>query len=184
MCWSPFEQSLFSNFNKEVIANIFTERLPNKGSDAQKVTNMWQHSLSCFASGARTLKQIWLDPLVRFKIYQRGVQWKQGVVICMILYTSWLYDATPIHCTPLRLHPPLQSIRIIVTTTITTVTTTSNNINITITITITVNTNITIRVSSGSPFQGRWVPLRSRCVNLVSPLVRASNVRGLFGMLS
>ena len=36
-----------------------------------------------------------------------GVQWKQGVVICMLLHTSLLYDATPIRCTPLRLHPPL-----------------------------------------------------------------------------
>ena len=40
-------------------------------------------------------------------ILQRGVQWKQGVVICMVLYTIWLYNTTPIHCTPLRLHPPL-----------------------------------------------------------------------------
>ena len=36
-----------------------------------------------------------------------GVQWKQGVVIYMTLYTSLLYSTTPIHCTPLRLHPPL-----------------------------------------------------------------------------
>ena len=43
-------------------------------------------------------------------ILQRGVQWKQGVVICMVLYTILLYDTTPIHCTPLRLHPPLQSL--------------------------------------------------------------------------
>ena len=42
-------------------------------------------------------------------IPQRGVQWKQGVVIYMILYTSLLYDTTPIHCTPLRLHPPLMN---------------------------------------------------------------------------
>ena len=41
-----------------------------------------------------------------FKIHQRGVQWKQGVVIYMMLYTSLLYDTTPIHCTPLPLHPP------------------------------------------------------------------------------
>ena len=40
-----------------------------------------------------------------------GVQWKQGVVICMVLYTSLLYDTTPIHCTPLRLHPPPLSIQ-------------------------------------------------------------------------
>ena len=40
-----------------------------------------------------------------------GVQWKQGVVIYMVLYTISLYYTTPIHCTPLRLHPPLQSIQ-------------------------------------------------------------------------
>ena len=45
-------------------------------------------------------------------IPQRGVQWKQGVVICMTLYTSLLYNTTPIHCTPDPLHPPLQSISI------------------------------------------------------------------------
>ena len=42
-----------------------------------------------------------------FKIHQRGgVQWKQGVMICMVLHTSLQYDTTPVHCTPLRLHPP------------------------------------------------------------------------------
>ena len=43
-------------------------------------------------------------------ILQRGVQWKQGVVIWMVLYTSLLRNTTPIHCTPDPLHPPLQSI--------------------------------------------------------------------------
>ena len=43
------------------------------------------------------------------KIHQRGVQWKQGVVIYMLLYTSLLYNTTPIHCTPLRLHPPVMN---------------------------------------------------------------------------
>ena len=33
-------------------------------------------------------------------IPQRGVQWKQGVVIYMNLYTSLPYNTTPIHCTP------------------------------------------------------------------------------------
>ena len=45
-------------------------------------------------------------------ILQRGVQWKQGVVICVVLYTILLHNTTPIHCTPLPLHPPLQSIHI------------------------------------------------------------------------
>ena len=42
----------------------------------------------------------------RLKIHQRGVQWKQGVVICMMLYTSLSYNTAPIRCTPLPLHPP------------------------------------------------------------------------------
>ena len=44
-------------------------------------------------------------------ILQRGVQWKQGVVICVVLYTSLLYNATQIHCTPLSLHPPVMNIQ-------------------------------------------------------------------------
>ena len=43
------------------------------------------------------------------KIHQRGVQWKQGVVIYMMLCTSLLYNTTPIHCTPLPLHPPVMN---------------------------------------------------------------------------
>ena len=39
------------------------------------------------------------------KTHQRGVQWKQGVVICMMSYASLLCNTTPIHCTPLPLHP-------------------------------------------------------------------------------
>ena len=38
-------------------------------------------------------------------ILQRGVQWKQGVVVYMTLYTSLLCNNTPIHCTPHPLHP-------------------------------------------------------------------------------
>ena len=41
------------------------------------------------------------------KIHQRGVQRKQGVVAYIILQAVLLCNATPIHCTPLRLHPPL-----------------------------------------------------------------------------
>ena len=47
--------------------------------------------------------------MMRVKIHQRGVQWKQGVVMYMMLYTSLLCNTTPIHCTPLRLRPPLMS---------------------------------------------------------------------------
>ena len=45
-------------------------------------------------------------PGTAIKIHQRGVQWVQGVVICMMLHASALYETSPIHCTPLRLHPP------------------------------------------------------------------------------
>ena len=41
-----------------------------------------------------------------FYILQRGVQWKQGVVICMVLYTILLHNTTPIHCTPRSTAPP------------------------------------------------------------------------------
>ena len=44
-----------------------------------------------------------------FKIHQRGVQWKQGVAIYMMIYTSLLCNTTPIHCTPLPLHPPVMN---------------------------------------------------------------------------
>ena len=37
----------------------------------------------------------------RVKIHQRGVQWKTGVAICMLSYTSLLYNTTHI-----RLPPP------------------------------------------------------------------------------
>ena len=40
---------------------------------------------------------------------QRGVQWKQGVVMYMMLHTSLLYNTSPIHCTLLPLHPPLMN---------------------------------------------------------------------------
>ena len=44
------------------------------------------------------------------KLHQRGVQWKQGVVIYVMLCTSLSYNTTPIHCTPLPLHPPLRNV--------------------------------------------------------------------------
>ena len=50
--------------------------------------------------------KFFLEP---FKIHQRGVQWKQGVVIHMMLYTSLLYNTTPIQGTPLPLHPPVMN---------------------------------------------------------------------------
>ena len=47
--------------------------------------------------------------MIAVYIPQRGLQWKQGVVIRMLLYTTLLYNTTPIHCTPLRLHPPVMN---------------------------------------------------------------------------
>ena len=52
-----------------------------------------------------------LGPVLVY-ILQRGVQWKQGVVNYMMLYTILLYNTTPIHRTPDPLHPPLQSIHL------------------------------------------------------------------------
>ena len=43
-----------------------------------------------------------------FYIPQRGVQWKQGVVVYIILWAVLLYNTTPVHCTPHPLHPPLR----------------------------------------------------------------------------
>ena len=45
----------------------------------------------------------------RLKIHQRGVQGKHGVVIYMMLHTILSYNTTPIHCTPLPLHPLLRN---------------------------------------------------------------------------
>ena len=49
------------------------------------------------------------SPPAALKIHQRGVQWKKDVVIYIILWAVLLYNTTPIHCTPLRLHPPLMN---------------------------------------------------------------------------
>ena len=50
-----------------------------------------------------------VEASARLYILQRGVQWKQDVVIRMLLYTILLYNTSPIHCTPLPLHPPLMN---------------------------------------------------------------------------
>ena len=47
-----------------------------------------------------------------FKIHQRRVQWKQGVVIQIMSHTSLLSNTTPIHCTPLPLHPHVMNTRL------------------------------------------------------------------------
>ena len=38
-----------------------------------------------------------------------GVQWKQGVMIYMMLYASLSYNFTPIHCTRFPLHPSVMN---------------------------------------------------------------------------
>ena len=54
---------------------------------------------------------ICLDTPQREKVYilHREVQWKQGVVICMVFYTVLLYNTTPIHCTPIPLNHPVMN---------------------------------------------------------------------------
>ena len=47
------------------------------------------------------------------KIHQRRVQWKQGVVIYVMLCASLLSNPTPIHCIPLPLHPPVMNTQVI-----------------------------------------------------------------------
>ena len=49
------------------------------------------------------------DLAVLVKIHRWGVQWKQGVVVYIILHIVLLHNATPIHCTPLPLHFPLMN---------------------------------------------------------------------------
>ena len=45
--------------------------------------------------------------LVKYHVAEaEGVRWKQGVVVCIVLQAVLLHNATPIHCTPFRLHPP------------------------------------------------------------------------------
>ena len=41
------------------------------------------------------------------------MQWKQGAVIYMMLYTSLSYNTTPIHSTPLPLHPPAMNTQLL-----------------------------------------------------------------------
>ena len=45
-------------------------------------------------------------------IPQRGVQWKQGVVVYIILKAVLLYNTTQIHCAPLPLHPPVTNTQV------------------------------------------------------------------------
>ena len=41
------------------------------------------------------------------------MQWKQGVVVYIMLYAVLLHNTTPINCTPLPLHPSLMSTHIL-----------------------------------------------------------------------
>ena len=103
------------------------------------------------------------------KIHQRGVQWKQGVVICMLLYTSLLYNTTPIRCTRLRLHPPVMNTRQsqIPTTTIssvisiimiiTAITITTSTITITVADYYELETRYSIQMIYGILFQTEYI---------------------------
>ena len=48
---------------------------------------------------------------VTIKMHQRGVQWKQGVVVHIIVCVLLLHNATPIHCTPSAEYPNESTIR-------------------------------------------------------------------------
>ena len=63
------------------------------------------------ASGDNTTNnhQTMLIVMIQLYVPQRGVQWKQGVVMYTMLYTSLIYNTTPIHCTPLPLHPSVMN---------------------------------------------------------------------------
>ena len=89
------EDGRLGNDNSDHYNSIYNDI--NTNIDYANNSNNVHSSLVC-AVGVRTAKTL--------KIHPRGVQWKQGVVICMMLYTSLLHNTTPIHCTPIRLHPP------------------------------------------------------------------------------
>ena len=63
-----------------------------------------KHSPKSISQGGRIWQVCYISRFIK-----GGVQWKQGVVFCMMLHTILLYCTTPIHCTPLRLHPPLMN---------------------------------------------------------------------------
>ena len=93
------------------------------GSQARKMRHTSQRERRAMAAEdgpaecIRSLNQEWchleqIESCLRaFKIHKRGVQWKQGVGIYMMLCTSLLHTTTPIHCTPLPLHPTVMNSR-------------------------------------------------------------------------
>ena len=57
-----------------------------------------------FRPGRQIFSDVGLEQVCHvtcLKIHQGGVQWKQGAVVYIILYTSLLCNTTPIHGTPL-----------------------------------------------------------------------------------
>ena len=80
----------------------------NKGENkSQKRKHKSIHTCNqkalCISSPPLFIPPLLLLP--RFYILQRGVQWKQGVAIYMMLCTSLLYNTTPVHCTPSHCTP-------------------------------------------------------------------------------
>ena len=71
---------------------------------------MYIFELSLFEG--RTARILSRVEFLVLKIHQRGSQWKQGVVIYMMIYTSSLYNTAPIHGTPLPLHPPVMNTQV------------------------------------------------------------------------
>ena len=58
------------------------------------------------------IQVIYIYIYIYIKIHQRGVQWKQGVVMYMMLYTGSLHNTTFIQFTPIPLHPPVMNTRL------------------------------------------------------------------------
>ena len=94
--------------------NRWTGRTASQGIgvavDSNRARTLSRTTLSRW-TGRRSGSDLEAEPALVY-ILQRGVQWKQGVVVYIVLYTVSLYNTTPIHCTPHPLHPPLQSIHL------------------------------------------------------------------------
>ena len=71
------------------------------------------YAISCYIIFVGSAGRDAFSSYLALYILQRGVQWKQGVVIRMLLCTSLLCNTTPIHCTPNPLHPSVMNYSII-----------------------------------------------------------------------
>ena len=92
----------FSQFCEIDTSLLSLQKQPNTAP------NLFQRGVEYGKSGCPKDEPRCLEKLY---ILQRGVQWKQGVVVYILLQAVLLCNTTPIHCTPLPLHPTLQSIQ-------------------------------------------------------------------------